>query len=260
MSLYRMYVDEVGNSDYGASQNPNHRYLSLSGLVMDVAYVASTFAPALEAIKQAHFGAHPDERVVLHRREMLEAVAPFECLKDPARRAAWDTELLDLMSRTDFLLITVVIDKMAMVEQYRVWRHDPYHYAMEVLLERYIGTLLDRGATGNVLAEARGKKEDKRLKRAYQRIYQQGSGYRSHTEYQRALSSKELHFKTKPNNVPGLQFADLIAYPSSRGMLAQNGRQALPADFNRRVLEAVRSKYRRSPSGQISGWGQKWLP
>ena len=27
---YRMYIDEVGNSDLGASDNPNHRYLSLT--------------------------------------------------------------------------------------------------------------------------------------------------------------------------------------------------------------------------------------
>jgi len=26
---YRLYVDEVGNPDMGASEDPNHRYLSL---------------------------------------------------------------------------------------------------------------------------------------------------------------------------------------------------------------------------------------
>jgi len=31
---YRMYVDEVGNSDLGASLDPNHRYLSLTGVVL----------------------------------------------------------------------------------------------------------------------------------------------------------------------------------------------------------------------------------
>ena len=38
---HRMYIDEVGNSDLGASQDPNHRYLSLTGVVFDLAYVGA---------------------------------------------------------------------------------------------------------------------------------------------------------------------------------------------------------------------------
>ena len=31
---YRMYIDEVGNSDLNASTDPNHRYLSLTGVAV----------------------------------------------------------------------------------------------------------------------------------------------------------------------------------------------------------------------------------
>ena len=35
MQKYRMYVDEVGNSDLGSSDNPNHRFISLTGVVWE---------------------------------------------------------------------------------------------------------------------------------------------------------------------------------------------------------------------------------
>ncbi len=37
---YRFYIDEVGTADLEASlHNPNHRYLSLTGLIMELEYV-----------------------------------------------------------------------------------------------------------------------------------------------------------------------------------------------------------------------------
>ena len=38
--MLRMYVDEVGNADLNASQDPNHRYLSLTGVVFELDYMA----------------------------------------------------------------------------------------------------------------------------------------------------------------------------------------------------------------------------
>ena len=45
---YRMYIDEVGNSDLGASDNPNHRYLSLTGVIFDLIYVQEVVFPEVE--------------------------------------------------------------------------------------------------------------------------------------------------------------------------------------------------------------------
>ncbi len=36
---YRMYIDEVGNSDLNSSDNPLHRYLSLTGVIVGLGYV-----------------------------------------------------------------------------------------------------------------------------------------------------------------------------------------------------------------------------
>src|SRR5437879_2808909 len=64
---YRLYVDEVGNSDPRASSDPNHRYLSLTGAIFELDYVHTTLFPAAEDLKRRYFQSHPDEPVILHR-------------------------------------------------------------------------------------------------------------------------------------------------------------------------------------------------
>ena len=52
MSKYRIYIDEVGNNDLGSSDNPNHRYLSLTGLIFELDYAGKIVTPSVEKIKQ----------------------------------------------------------------------------------------------------------------------------------------------------------------------------------------------------------------
>ncbi len=56
MKKYRIYIDEVGNNDLGSSYDPNHRYLSLTGVLFELEYVKNIFQPALESLKSKYFG------------------------------------------------------------------------------------------------------------------------------------------------------------------------------------------------------------
>ena len=55
MKKYRIYIDEVGNNDLKSSDNPNHRYLSLTGLIFELNYVKDMVTPTLEKLKQKYF-------------------------------------------------------------------------------------------------------------------------------------------------------------------------------------------------------------
>lgn len=44
---YRMYVDEVGNSDIEGSDNPNQRYLSLTGVICELPHVEASIYPVM---------------------------------------------------------------------------------------------------------------------------------------------------------------------------------------------------------------------
>ena len=182
---YRMYIDEVGNSDLGASTDPNHRYLSLTGVIIELE----------------------------HQR------------------------------------------------RYTTWRFDPYHYCLTVIVERYVRWLQGRQAQGDVLAESRGAKEDRRLKDSFERVYTEGSSFVKPEQFAACLTSRQLKVKSKNNNIAGLQITDLVAHPSFRATFAQHEHQTLPTTFGGQIAAIlVTTKYDRGPHGHIDGWGRKWLP
>lgn len=108
---YRMYVDEVGNPDLKASDDPNHRYLSLTGVILELDYVKNVVAPSLEDLKRRYFASHPDEPVILHRKELVNKRRPFHVLKDPLVERRFNEELLTLLDGLEYVAITAVIDK-----------------------------------------------------------------------------------------------------------------------------------------------------
>ena len=72
---YRLYVDEVGNPDMGASEDPNHRYLSLTGVILELGYVDAVVHPRVEDLKRRYFGSHADEPMILHRKELVKEIS-----------------------------------------------------------------------------------------------------------------------------------------------------------------------------------------
>jgi hypothetical protein len=259
---FRLYVDEVGNHDLDVDRSkPAERYLSLTGIILDLEYVRTTVSPAIEALKSRHLKSHPDDPIVLHRREMIDKKPPFQALRDPKVCALFDRELMALIRNLDYVVITVVIDKWEHYSRYGVWTSHPYHYCMEVLVERFVLHLNSRGAVGDVLAESRGAREDQELRQAFTTAYDTGTSALGAKVHQARLTSRELKIKPKKANIAGLQLADLIAYPAYRGVVWRRSKVAFPTSMTGQIatlLEA--SKFRRSPGGTIAGWGTKWLP
>jgi hypothetical protein len=52
---YRIYIDEVGNPDLESSENPNHRFLSLTGVIAELRHVAEVIHPQMEMLKSKYF-------------------------------------------------------------------------------------------------------------------------------------------------------------------------------------------------------------
>ena len=159
---FRMYVDEVGNPDLESSSNINHRFLSLTGVILELDYVKDVIYPEMEILKAQYFNSHPDDPVIFHRKEMVNYRFPFDSLKNEKNREKFDNELLTILHRWLYIVISVCIDKKAHKETYTTWRYDPYHYCMALLMERYIFYLEQIKSVGDVLAESRGGKEDNR--------------------------------------------------------------------------------------------------
>lgn len=258
---YRMYIDEVGNSDLGASGDPNHRYLNLTAVIMKLSYVDQTVFPKVELLKKKYFFSHPDDPVILHRKELVNKKHPFESLRDSDKEGTFNTELLQLLRDLDYVVLSVTIDKLEHKRRYQTWRFDPYHYCLAVLVERYVMWLRRRKVKGDVMAESRGGKEDRRLKKSYKDLYDQGSEMMRAEQFAESLTSCQLKVKLKQNNISGLQLADLIAHPIYKAMVTERNGQGAPRTFGARIYEIIEEqKFDRSPTGRIDGWGMKWLP
>lgn len=259
--MHRLYIDETGNADLWASKDPNHRYLSLTGIMMHLNVARDAAKPLIEDLKQNILEPDPDETIILHRKEIIKSKPPFQALRDPAKRAAFDKELLRIIYELDYLVITAVIDKFQHLKKYSVWHHDPYHYCLEVLLERYVLWLRDMGSRGDVIAERRGKKEDMRLRNCFAYFYNNGTRHVNSTAIQGRLTSKHIKMEEKQRNIAGLQLADMIAYPSYTYVRDYYSGKSAAKTFARQIQRALlENKYRRGPSGKIPGYGIKMLP
>ena len=80
--LYRMYIDEVGNHDLVNADNPNHRFLGLTEVIIESDYLRNIIQPQMDSIKRKFFSGDPDEPVIFHRKEMMNKQGPFRVFWD----------------------------------------------------------------------------------------------------------------------------------------------------------------------------------
>src|ERR1700733_12156588 len=96
----RLYVDESGDHSFRtiAGAEWRKRYLCLLGCIFLSEYYDQFFCKALTEFKAEHFGHHPDERIILHREDIVHKRPPFDCLKATKKQEAFDSGLLKLIN------------------------------------------------------------------------------------------------------------------------------------------------------------------
>jgi len=238
---YRLYLDESGDHTYSDSAAPGKRYLALVGCVIESEHYRQVVHPAVEALKQRHFPHSPDEPVILHRKDVVNARGPFRRLMDADARMVFNRDVISLLTDLEFLVVAVVLDKLGSV---RHLAPHPYHVCLHTVLESYVRWLNERGVRGDVMAESRGGREDRSLKGAYTAAHESGTRKCSAQAFQRALTSRDLKLKPKAANIAGLQLADVLAHPCRLDVLSAEGLLPGPiSPFNRRIAEAVAERY-----------------
>jgi hypothetical protein len=262
MSIYRIYIDETGNHDMNHAEELNQRFLALTGVIIETTHNMDVIQPDIGTLKRKFFKKDPDVDVILHRKEIINHRPPFDILSNNKICKYFNNDILMLLKKWDYRVITVVIDKLAHREQYTVWHYQPYHYCLTVMLERYVLFLHYGNHKGDVMVESRGGKEDLKLKSSYSSLYEGGNDYIPAERWQERLTSCELKIKPKEANIAGLQVADLIAHPSRREILLENKLIEDDRDiFGNKITEILREdKYLRSKAGKIQGCGTKLLP
>lgn len=257
MGKYRLYIDESGTHDYSASEDLKHRYLALVGVCISEEQNVNVLQPGMLELKRL-VADDPDDLPVLHREDIINKKGEFAKLNDQAIETKFNEQFLKLIKQMEYTVCTIVLDKKSHLDRYQRAALHPYHYCLNMLLERYTFHLGECGGRGDVLAEARGKKEDHALKQEYSRFYEQGTFYCKSTQIQQVLTSKELKLKPKTKGIVGLEFADLLSLATKLDTLhAYKVLPALTDNFCKIVIDNVQSKYRCSPGGATKGFGKK---
>ncbi len=241
-SSYIAYFDESG--DHGlVNIDANFPVFVLCGCVFHIPTYLTTDLGRFSGIKFAYF-AH--DAVVFHSREIRKQLGPFQILSNAATRANFMNDIAAFYQNSAFTIIAAGIDKVAHKRQYK-YPADPYGISLLFCLERLYGHLKDKGEDGHSVTcvfERRGDNEDNALAAEFASICA-GANQWGPLPFRMVFASKQT-------NMPGLQIADLAAYPIARHIMN-------PAVVNP-AYNAVSQRFRKSPWGKVSGWGLKVFP
>lgn len=242
-SDYVIYVDESGDHSL-VSIDPGYPVFVLDFCIFRKDHYASAVAPQVQAFKFAHFG---HDIVILHEKDIRKQTPPFVFLKSQDKRDLFMGGLNQLIEAADFTIIAAAIHKEKLTRRYAD-PDNPYDIALTFCMERAYRFLKDKNQhtfTTHIIVEKRGQREDRELERAFCRIRDGGN-------YNGPMPGFEIVFADKKVNSAGLQLADLTARPIGRYVLS-------PSQPNR-AWGIIEPKLRRSPTGQIVGWGLKIFP
>jgi hypothetical protein len=212
---YNLFIDESG--DHGLSNlNPDFPVFLLCGIIIS-ADAYESLRIDFNSIKQAIWNS---EEVVFHSRDIRKCEKEFKYLFDLALKARFYEMLDSTIRNADYHIIASAILKEKYIRYYGRLSDDVYEISLSFIIERaifYFDSLKSNNISLNIIIEKRGDKEDRKLKEHFQRILARGTGYISSER----LNKYNLHinFKSKKDNINGLQLADLIAYPIAKYVL-----------------------------------------
>ena len=256
-----MYLDEHGTDSMTRTERDQYRFLSLTGVIMPVAHARDFLVPAFNRLKANILDEDPDAPICLHRSDIRHSRGPFEPLKHENVRTKFNARLLTIMAEANYSVITAVVDKHALLGKVNWARNHPYHVLMEILVEKYALLLERRDQIGDIMPEARGNKQDNALQAEFEHFKRNGTRFARSDLVRRHIPSSNLKFRTKKDNIAGLQLCDLLAHPSHHAIREDQKHEVHLGAYAKQVVTILRNqKYHRSGYGTIKGWGTKYLP
>jgi len=242
-SDYVVFIDESG--DHGlANVDPSYPMFVLALCVLLKQDYIDVVCPAVQRFKFKHWG---HDSVVLHEHDIRKPSGSYGFLFNATRRQTFIEDLNALIEAAPFTLIASVVRKNDLARNY-VLPANPYHLGLEFGLERLFKFLESKGQADrltHVVVERRGRREDAELELEFRRVCDGANYMNRRLPFDIVMSPKE-------SNAPGMQLADLVARPI--------GIKALRPTQSNRAYDVLVPKFRRSPQGDIRGWGLKSFP
>ncbi len=242
-SDYIVFIDESGDHGLGNIDSEYPMFVLALCIFRKQDYI-DVVCPMVQRFKFKHWG---HDSVVLHEHDIRKPSGPYGFLFNAARRAEFMTDLNALIEAVPFTLIASVVRKNDLKQAYTL-PANPYHLGLEFGLERlhkFLDGCDQADRLTHVVVERRGRREDAQLELEFRRICD-GANFMN-----RRLCL-DIVMSPKESNAPGMQLADLMARPI--------GIKALRPMQPNRAYEILETKFRRSPNGDVRGWGLKSFP
>lgn len=239
-----MFLDESGDHSLDKIDKSYPMFV-LAGCIFEFDYYNQTVEQEINKIKLKYFN---KREVILRSYDIRKQKGEFSSLVDRKKRDQFTEELSQLISKLNFQIITATINKNELKKQYTD-PDNPYHLCLEFILERSIMYLGRSGEKMILRIESRETHNDQKLAEVYERFRNNDHPLFKMAEIQSKLV--DLSFNQKTQNIAGMQFADLVAYPI--------GRKVLDAKKDNKPFDIIKSKFHQK-NGEILNYGLKVFP
>ncbi len=239
-----LFLDESGDHNL-KSIDDTHPIFVLAGIIIDKAYAEDEMQDKVNHFKKELFGTTD---IHLHTADFTRQKNGFERMTERGFCNLFYKKINELLKKLDFKIIACAIKKQDHFKKYGPNAHDPYHLSLHVLIERF-WLELGNDSKGVIIAEGRDQTLNNTLERVWMELKQHGTDYRQASDIRRRID--HLVFRTKTNNLAGLEVADIIVTPIARNILNRS---------NRIDMKIINEKMRKSSEGKIEGFGLVTLP
>jgi len=248
MKNYYLFLDESGHHGLKTS-NQEYPILLLCGCIIEKEYYHHVFEKVIKKLKIKYF---KTENIILHSRDIRKWQNEFKILGNIQLRNEFYDDIDNIIQKSDFSIVASAILKNKLIKNYGPQANNPYDLSLTFILERTV-FLTDKLKCKKVevIAEARGKKEDAKLHDQYQIILGNGTSFVSSQRFIKRFT--DIDFKKKKENIIGNQLCDLVAYPMATKIIYPD-RENLAF----RVIE--QKIYKQFPDGDYLGYGLKIFP
>lgn len=208
-----LYLDESGCNNIQKISR-DYPIFMLGGAIVDSEDCAYN-KKLIDQFKLKYFNT---TSIILHSSEIIHKNNAYTILQDPAVNKHFISNLNELMKKLKYKVIVCIIDLPKYAKQHEHNQFDLYHYALTVLIEKFIYELKNL-TEGRVFCESRNKVQDAQILKVFDVLKNHGTHYVPPEEIQQKI--KHFNIIPKSANYTGLQIADLVLSPIGRHYLGK---------------------------------------
>jgi hypothetical protein len=214
---YYLFIDESG--DHGLNTiDKGFPVFTLCGILISEGHY-KVLTDSMKVFKAKFWG---NKKVILHSSDIRKCQNEFQILFNIELKADFYNCLNTLITDNKYRVIAASVHKDKYIKKYGKVAEGVYEISLSYIIERMVFSMdeiNDPNKKVTILIEKRGSREDSSLSEYLQKIIARGTYYVGSDRIRNLIDSYK--FYEKKDDVPGLQLADLIAYPISRYAIDQ---------------------------------------